>query len=56
MVTKDPAKVAAGRAGAVRRWGQPGSQPPRLVKIGDLTPPQRRLVLALIAAARQEKG
>lgn len=38
-----------GRIGGVRRWG-----PRRRVNLGDLTPAQRRLVLALIAAAREE--
>lgn len=47
-VGKHPAKVAAGQAGARKRWGAP-----RVVRIDDLTPEQRRLVLALIDAARQ---
>lgn len=47
---KNPEKVRAGTIGASRRWG-----PRRVVKIGDLTPPQRRLVLALIEAAREER-
>ena len=33
--------VEAGRKGAAKRWG-----PPRRISIGDLTPDQRRLVLA----------
>ena len=49
---KNPTKVAAGRAGAERRWGPPGT---RTVKIGDLTPEQRRLVLALVHAARTDE-
>jgi hypothetical protein len=48
--TKDPVLVEAGRRGARSRWGSE----PRVVRIADLTPPQRRLVLALIAAARAE--
>ena len=46
---KDPTKVAAGALGAQKRWG-----PRRVVKIGDLSPAQRRLVLALVEAARAE--
>ena len=40
--------VEAGRKGAAKRWG-----PPRRISIGDLTPDQRRLVLAMIEAERQ---
>ena len=47
---KDPTKVRAGTLGARRRWGDE----PRVVRLDDLTPPQRRLVLALIEAARAE--
>lgn len=46
--SKDPAKVRAGQASARKRWGDT----PRIVRIHDLTPPQRRLVLALIEAQR----
>lgn len=46
-VSKDPVLVEAGKRGAEQRWG-----PPRRVHIGDLTPDQRRLVLALIDAQR----
>ena len=45
---KNPGRVAGGIMGARRRWG-----PPRIVRLGDLTPEQRRLVLALIAAVRE---
>lgn len=45
---KDPKKVKAGKARAEQRWG-----PQRVVRIGDLTPAQRRLVLALVEAARE---
>jgi hypothetical protein len=48
---KDPAKVRAGRAGAERRWGPPG-----VVRLDELTPPQRRLVLALVEAAKAERS
>jgi len=46
----DPRKVAGGRLGARRRWGPE----PRVVRLDDLTPPQRRLVLALVEAAKAE--
>lgn len=48
-VTKNAEKARAGRIGARRRWGDPG-----VVRLDDLTPPQRRLVLALVEAARAE--
>lgn len=41
----------AGRRGARQRWG-----PPRHARLDDLTPDQRRLVLALIDAARSTDG
>jgi hypothetical protein len=44
---RDPQKVAAGHASAEKRWG-----PPRIVRLDDMTGPQRRVVLALIDAAR----
>jgi hypothetical protein len=43
-------KVRAGTIGAHTRWGDT----PRVVRLDDLTPPQRRLVLALVEAARAE--
>lgn len=46
--SKDPVKVRAGRAGALARWH--GDR--RTVRLGDLTAEQRRLVLALVDAAR----
>ncbi len=52
LVSKNPIKVRAGRIGAEARWGPPGT---RVVKIGDLTIEQRRLVLALVDAARAVK-
>jgi hypothetical protein len=36
-----------GRIGAQKRWG-----PPRIVRLDELTAEQRRLVLALVDAAR----
>lgn len=52
METKspNPVKVKAGLIGAVKRWGAE----PSVVRLHELTDPQRRLVLALIAAARRE--
>lgn len=46
--TKDPVKVASGLAGARARWGPE----PRVVRLDDLSTPQRRLVVALIEAER----
>jgi hypothetical protein len=48
--TKDPVKVRAGTIGARQRWGDT----PRVLRLDDLTPPQRRLVVALVDAARAE--
>ena len=48
-LTKDPVKVRAGTIGAKARWD---GHDTRVVRLGDLTPEQRRLVLALISAAR----
>jgi hypothetical protein len=42
--------AARGRLGAAKRWG-----PQRVVRLDELGPEQRRLVLALIAAARETK-
>lgn len=47
---KDPTKVRAGQIGARARWGEE----PRIVRLDALTAPQRRLVLALVDAARKE--
>ena len=44
---RDPQKVAAGRASAAKRWG-----PPRVIRLDDMTAPQRRVILALIDAAK----
>lgn len=49
---KDPAKVAAGQAGARARWGDER----RIVRLDELPPEQRRLVVALIEAARAAKA
>ncbi len=48
-LAKDPTKVAAGTLGARARWGEP-----RVIRLDDLTAPQRRLVLALVSAAKSE--
>jgi len=48
---KNPILVEAGRRGAQKRWGPPGTQ---AVYIGDMSVPQRRLVLALVEAVREE--
>ena len=44
---RDPVRVAQGKAGMLSRWG-----PPRVVRLDDLTAPQRRVVIALIDAAK----
>jgi hypothetical protein len=44
---RNPVRVAAGHAAANKRWG-----PSRIVRLDDMTGPQRRVVLALIDAAR----
>jgi len=49
-VSKNPVKQRAGQLGARRRWGEPG-----VVRLDQLTAPQRRLVLALVDAARAEQ-
>ena len=49
--TKDPTKVRAGKIGARTRWAE---HVPRVVRLDELTGPQRRLVLALVDAARKE--
>jgi hypothetical protein len=60
---KDPKKVAAGKAGsredkaragalgARKRWG-----PRRVVRLDDLTPEQRAVVMALVDAAKAAKA
>jgi hypothetical protein len=46
---KDPAKVRAGHVGARQRWGEP-----RILRLDELTPTQRRVILALIGAMNAE--
>lgn len=48
---KDPTKVRAGQLGAQKRWGEQ----PRIVRLDDLTASQKRLVVALVEAARMER-
>jgi hypothetical protein len=50
LAAKDPKKVRAGQIGARTRWGPE----PRVVRLDELTAAQRRLVLALVSAARKE--
>ena len=47
---KNPVKVRAGTIGARTRWGPE----PRVIRLDELSAPQRRLVVALVAAAKQE--
>lgn len=49
---KDPRRVAAGKAGMRARWA---GHAPAVVRIDDLSPEQRRLVLALVEAARSNE-
>jgi hypothetical protein len=42
---KNPKLVAAGQAAALKRWGTP-----RRVRLDELTPPQRELIIALVNA------
>jgi len=48
--SKDPVKVRAGRIGATKRWGDR-----EVVRLDELSGPQRRLVEALVRAARAEE-
>ena len=50
VLPKNPVLVEAGRRGAERRWGLR-----RVVRLDDLTSEQRRLVLALVDAAKAVK-
>lgn len=52
-VDRNAAKVRAGRAGAKARWGE---GPVKVLRISDLTPAQRALVVALVEAARAAKA
>ncbi len=47
---KNPDKVRAGLASARKRWGDT----PKTVRLDDLSNAQRRLVLALVDAAKKE--
>lgn len=46
--TKHPGRVAAGKATARKRWGEY----PRIVRLDELGERERRVVLALIEAAK----
>lgn len=46
----NPIKVKAGKIGATKRWGAE----PRVIRLDELDPPKRRLILALVDAARRE--
>ena len=48
---RSPGKVYAGRSGAIARWH---GHAKKTIRIDDLRPEQRRLVLALIQAVRGE--
>lgn len=48
---KDPKRVAAGKKAALARWGDK-----RVVRLNELTPAQRRLVLALVDAMEEANG
>lgn len=48
---KNATKQRVGRLGAAARWGPE----PRVVRLDALSPEQRRLVLALVEAAKAEK-
>lgn len=48
---KDPKRVAAGKKAAAARWGDK-----RVVRLNELTPAQRRLVLALIEAMEESNA
>lgn len=51
LVAKDPVKVAAGLAGAVKRWSDPANR--MVVRLDSLSVPQRAVVLALVDAAKK---
>ena len=52
MVTavKDPIYVESGRRGAERRWADPATR--KIVRIDSLSPEERAVVLALVAAKK----
>jgi hypothetical protein len=50
---KDPVFVESGRRGARKRWADPAVR--TTVRIDALSPEQRALVLALVAAAKAAK-
>lgn len=46
---KNPALVESGRRAARKRWGEP-----RILRLSDLTPAQRRAILTYLEVARSE--
>jgi hypothetical protein len=52
-LSKDAAKVRAGQIGSARRWGDPANR--RVVRLDDLSVPQRAVVLALVDAAKASR-
>ena len=53
---KNPVKVAAGRRGGQTRWTTRAGEDRRVVRLDALTAAERRLVLALVAAAEAERA
>lgn len=47
---KNPKRVEAGRKAAVTRWGEP-----RVLRLDDMSPEQRRFVLALLDVWRANR-
>ena len=47
---KDPIYVESGKRGAERRWADPATR--KVVRIDSLTPEERAVVLALVAAKK----
>ena len=50
--SRDLRKVVAGAQGAASRWSDPANR--RIVRLDDLTIPERELVLALVEAAKAD--
>jgi hypothetical protein len=50
LAAKDPAKVAAGQAGAAKRWSDPANR--TVVRLDSLSTAERAVVLALIDAKK----
>ena len=52
-VSKDPVKVRAGRAGAIRRWA---GHERRVVRLASLLPEERAVITALLALKRARES